>query len=445
MLLYSLMPRGQPSRELLPRLTSNVQLDIDPLPFAQRRGLIAVSLMAFLSFFATLSLLSFITYRLIFWRKNYQRYIGYNQYIILIYNLILADFQQSLAFMICVKWIATNKIESGTAACFLQGLWLQIGDPGSGLFVLAIAFHTFLLVVWGYKMSHKMFVSFVVGVWGFIAIMTIIPLATYGADVFVPSGAWCWINEEYETVRLWTHYIWIFLAEFGTVCLYAIMYFQLRRQISASSILGNSQLESLKRLRRVVGYMTIYPIVYIVLSLPLAAGRMSTANGNTPSITFFCCAGKSDIPHTQLLGMFSKATAANILKGAIITSSGLVDVVLYTLTRRNLIIDSEPSADRSYNKFASSRGRHGDGNHLTTITAADPKNRTQLGGMHDTDLDRHGSTDNIVQPVEMGPMGKVYQETTIEITTEPAYPSEGASERSSKEDFNDAPSRMWKR
>lgn len=308
LLLYNLMPRGQPSGgELLPRLTGNVKVDIDPLPIAQRRGLIAVSVMAFLSFIATLTLLSFITYRLIFWRKRYQRYIGYNQYIILIYNLILADFQQALGFMICVKWIATDKIKSATAACFLQGLWLQIGDPGSGLFVLAIAFHTFLLVVWGYKMSHKMFVSFVVGVWVFIAIITIIPLAAYGADVWVPSGAWCWINEEYETVRLWTHYIWIFLAEFGTVCLYAIMYFQLRRQIAASSILGNSQLESLKRLRRVVGYMTIYPIVYIVLSLPLAAGRMSTANGHTPSITFFCCAGKSDIPPLSVPGNIFKS------------------------------------------------------------------------------------------------------------------------------------------
>jgi hypothetical protein len=136
--------------------------------------------------------------------------------------------------------------------------------------------------------------------------------------------------------------------------------------------------------------------------------------------------------------------AANISKGAIITSSGLVDVALYTLTRRNLIVDSEPSQDHSYNKFASSRGRHGE-NHLTTITAADPKTRTRNGGL-DTELDRDGSTDNIVQPgVEMGPMGKVYQETTIEITTEPAYPSEAASERSSKDDFNEAPSRMWRR
>lgn len=117
-------------------------------------------------------------------------------------------------------------------------------------------------------------------------------------------------------------------------------------------------------------------------------------------------------------------------------------MILYTLTRRNLIIDSEPSNDRSYNKFTS--GRRGD-THLTTITA-DPKTR-KTGADESTAVDRDGSTDNIVQPgMEMGPLGKVYQETTIEITSEPAYPSEGASERSSKDDFNDGTMRtMWRR
>lgn len=287
------MTRSSPSEgPLARRLTQDPALDIHHLGIGQRKGLIAVAIMAFLSFVATAGLLIFITYRLIFWRTQYKQYIGYNQYIILIYNLILADFQQSLAFLICIKWIVSDDIESGNAACFLQGLWLQIGDPGSGLFVLAIAFHTFLLVVWGRKMSYRLFITFVCGVWAFILLIVIIPLAMYGADVYVPSGSWCWINVEYESVRLWTHYIWIFVAEFGTVCLYAVMYFQLRRQIAQSSILGNKQLNSLKRLRRVVGYMTIYPIVYIIVSLPLAAGRMATANHNVPSATFFCIAGK---------------------------------------------------------------------------------------------------------------------------------------------------------
>lgn len=165
-------------------------LDIDPLPSAQRKGLIAVTVMAFLSFIATLVLLLFITYRLVFWRSNYARYIGYNQYIVLIYNLVLADLQQSLAFLICLKWITENKIEASSAACFLQGFWLQIGDPGSGLFVLAIAVHTFILVALGHKLSHRVFVCGVVGVWLFVAILVIIPLAAHGRFVFIPSGAW---------------------------------------------------------------------------------------------------------------------------------------------------------------------------------------------------------------------------------------------------------------
>lgn len=420
-----LMPRGD-EHSLAARLTSSAELDIDPLPENHRRGLIAISVMALLSLIATATLLSFITYRLIFWRGSYTRYIGYNQYIILIYNLVLADFLQSLGFIISLRWIFIDKIKSGSAECLLQAIWLQIGDPGSGLFVLAIAFHTFLLVVWGYKMSYRAFMCFVVGVWAFVILLLIIPLALHGGDVFVPSGAWCWINQSFETTRLWTHYIWIFLSEFGTVGLYAIMYFQLRRQIAASEILGNSQLDSVKRLRRVVGYMTIYPTVYIVLSLPLAAGRMAAANGDSTSLTFLCCAG------------------------AIITSSGLVDVVLYTMTRRALIIDTEPSQDPSYNKFNSSKGRHGD-THLTTITAG-PKRKMGRGTFND-DHDR--STDNIVSSSphamehhrNMTPIGMVYQETTIEITHEPAFLEEGSSDRSSREEFPSEvpPHHQWRR
>ncbi|PWY69502.1 integral membrane protein [Aspergillus heteromorphus CBS 117.55] len=415
-----------------------VTLDIDPLPSIQRKGLIAVSVMAVLSFIATAALISFISYRLIFWRGSYARYIGYNQYIVLIYNLVLADLQQSLAFLICIKWIAEDKISANTAACFLQGFWLQIGDPASGLFVLAIAFHTFLLVALGRKMSHRVFVCFVIGLWVFVGVLVIIPLASHGRYVFIPSGAWCWISEDYESVRLWTHYIWIFLAEFGTVCLYAVMWFQLRHRIEQSAILGPSHTESLKRLRRVIGYMVIYPIAYIVLSLPLAAGRMATAQGDSPNVAYFCVAG------------------------AMITSSGLVDALLYTLTRRNLILESEPSNDRSYNRFASSKNRKTD--LLTTITADPKANRADISALRKgprkdaDDLEhtvRDGSTDNIVQNsgMELAPLGKVYQHTTIEITHEPAYASEGeGSDQSSKDSSisdtgkaNDTSARMWGR
>ncbi|KAL3463104.1 G protein-coupled glucose receptor regulating Gpa2-domain-containing protein [Aspergillus heterothallicus] len=405
---------------------------IDPLPHDHRRGLVAVFVMAILSTIATLILIGFITYRLIFWRSNYARYIGYNQYIILIYNLVIADLIQSLAFLLCAKWYAENKVQTSTAACFLQGFWLQIGDPASGIFILAIAFHTFYMVALGRKLSYRVFVTIVIGLWVFVAILVIIPLGAHGKDVFVPAGAWCWISEEYEPIRLWTHYVWIFLAEFGTLSLYTVLWFQLRRRIKQSAILGSTHIESLRRLRRVVGYMVIYPIAYIVLSLPLAAGRMATARGDTPGVVYFC------------------------VSGAMITSSGLVDVLLYTLTRKNLILESEPSVDRSYNQFPSGKNR---GDYPLTT---DPRNmRTDISalrtfkGPDEEDLTRDGSTDDIVQTagVEMAPMGKVYQHTTIQITSEPAYPSSSGQDdggRSSGDSLprtgrNSAQGRMWGR
>ncbi|GAD96933.1 conserved hypothetical protein [Paecilomyces variotii No. 5] len=404
-------------------------ITIDPLPEVQRKGLIAITVLATVSVIATLSLLLFISYRFIFWKKSYTRYIGYNQYVVLIYNLVLADLQQSLAFLICAHWVAHNRIDSPSAACFLQGLWLQIGDPSSGLFVLAIAAHTFMMVTLGRKLSHRTFVLCVVGLWVFVAMLVIIPIGSHGGiDVFTPSGAWCWIDDKYETDRLWTHYIWIFLAEFGTVTLYAIMFFQLRRRIQQSAILGNAHMDSLHRLRRVVSYMVVYPLAYLILSLPLAAGRMASARGNAPGMAYFC------------------------LSGAMMTSSGWVDVMMYTLTRKNLIVESEPSHDRSYNVFSNGhKSGGGAGNNITLITVDKKGTRSALRGRDDDDSShaRDGSTDNIVPRGQ--DMGKVYQETTIEVTSEPAYPDDHSG-RSSRDDLPDEPrvpprtatsNRMW--
>src|SRR5436305_12838870 len=34
----------------------------------------------------------------------------------------------------------------------------------------------------------------------------------------------CWISKEYAFERLWLHYFWIFVAMFGTVMLYTLIY-----------------------------------------------------------------------------------------------------------------------------------------------------------------------------------------------------------------------------
>ena len=91
------------------------------------------------------------------WRKYYRIYPGYNQYLLLIFNLVLADFQQSIAFLISFHWIAQNSILAPTAACFIQGWLVQVGDVSSGIWVLAIAIHTWYSVARGRKVEHVRF------------------------------------------------------------------------------------------------------------------------------------------------------------------------------------------------------------------------------------------------------------------------------------------------
>ncbi|PGG98108.1 hypothetical protein AJ80_09580 [Polytolypa hystricis UAMH7299] len=414
--LHSLSPR----RETI--------LAIDPLPRGHRQGLIAVGVTAVLSCITTAIAFIFITHRLIFWRKYFTSYIGYNQYVILIYNLLIADFQQALGFALALEWVRHDSITSASPMCFMQGWLLQLGDPSSGLFVLSIAVHTFATVMMGRKLSNRAFVLCVIGVWAFSVVLVLIPTIRHGRSTYVPSGAWCWIDENYDDDRLWTHYFWIFLSEFGSVVIYMILFFYLRRRVATSATLGRGQKEHLRRLKRVIGYMVLYPIAYIILSLPLAAGRMATASGVRLGIPYFCTAG------------------------AIIASSGFVDVIMYTVTRKALLSDSEASnPDRFYhsNRIQNSL--------LTTTVTVEPKHGRKESNMlrshhrrnglgdEDTRMERDGSTDNIVQPVELTDLRKVYQKTTIEVTSESIVLESDSSPSSSIKDSRSPPQNMWPR
>lgn len=204
------------------------------------------------------------------------------------------------------------------------------------------------------------------------------------------------MTTKHPVLRLWTHYFWIFAAQFFTIFLYAIMFVQLRRRIAESAILGSSHTESLRRLNRVVAYMVIYPIVYTVLSLPLAAGRMASQNGHTPSIPYFCVAG------------------------AMMTLSGICDTLLYTLTRKSVVLESESRTmkDKGYSKFSGSGRKRSTQKHPSSMTMDDKGPVSTVCAAHySTD-----STDAIVpRDIELSPLDQVYQHTTITVTHEPAY------------------------
>ncbi|KAJ5994554.1 hypothetical protein N7451_010278 [Penicillium sp. IBT 35674x] len=394
----------------------------DPLKGSDRSLFIAMGVIALCSLGSTLGLLSFLTYRFVYWQRYYKHPLAKNQYVVLIYNLLLVDLQQAIAFTISLYWVSRGSVHFGEAACYLQGWWIQTGDPGSGLFVLSIALHTGFVVLRGRQLPWNIFVYCVIALWVFILILGFIPIGLYGSKAFVISEAnWCWISPLHEDERLWGHYFWIFLSEFGTVVLYAVMFIYLRRRMGQAKMLRRGQQESLHRLNRVVVYMVIYPLVYLVMSLPLAAGRMASARGNSPSKTYFGVAG------------------------CLMALSGFMDVAVYTLTRRHLLIDTEHSTtDHNYDNTDSQWQTN-----ITTNVGSRSRTRKpfKMGSKLGSRFRRSqvaekdntanpfegGSTEDIVakNDMEMSNFGGVYQETTIEISHEPVSEIE-AEERSAR-------------
>jgi hypothetical protein len=177
-------------RHILEKRYVAYQNSLDPLTPVYRTGLTAVSIFAMMSLISVTVLLIFITHRLISWRKHYREYVGYNQYIILIYNLLLADLQQAIAFAMSFHWLRINKIVAPTAPCFLQAWFLQIGDVASGFFVLAIAIHTWLGVVKGYKVPYRWFIVSILGLWAFALVLTVLGPAIYQERYFARAGGW---------------------------------------------------------------------------------------------------------------------------------------------------------------------------------------------------------------------------------------------------------------
>ena len=163
---------------------------MDPITPTFKAGLIPIGLFAMMSLISVSALIGFITWRLISWRKHYKQYVGYNQYVILIYMLLLADFQQAIAFSISFHWLRLGKILAPTPACFIQAWFLHIGDVASGFFVLAIAIHTWMGVIRGYRMPYKWFVISIVLIWMAALLLTVVGPAMHGNRFFARAGGW---------------------------------------------------------------------------------------------------------------------------------------------------------------------------------------------------------------------------------------------------------------
>ncbi|KAI0974009.1 hypothetical protein F4678DRAFT_394454 [Xylaria arbuscula] len=350
-----------------------------PLPSEVRAGSIAISVFSFTSFIAALTLLIYLTVKLVAWRlgkwspQDHQRKApGHmfssgpikfgpahdaarlagreptvdaislapseitdaprypNQFMVLFLNLLIADIHQAIAFILSTTWVVQDRVAVGTGTCFAQGLFVSLGDLASSLFMSAIAIHTFFSIVYKYRPPHKTLYICIVLVWAFIYLISFLPVAgtlngASSGGFFVRAGPWCWINEKYSDIRLLTHYLFIFISIALSWSLYTAIFVYLRRQYKRGHLD-----EADGKGHHHPGFL-IYPVVYLICILPLAAGRAATMAGKTPSLSYFC------------------------LAGALVASNGWLDVLVFATTRRSLVFahgHEFGSEDTGINTFA---------------------------------------------------------------------------------------------
>ncbi|KAI1479973.1 hypothetical protein K445DRAFT_317575 [Daldinia sp. EC12] len=329
-------------------------------------GLLAIGTLATISLIFTSSLLSFVTWRMITWKSHYTSAVGRNQSVVLIYQLVLADFLQSLGFLISFHWVAERQIIGPNGACFAQGWLIQLGDVASAFFVLAIAIHTTYQVIISRSLSYRTFLYCVLGIWGLAVLLTSLAPIIGGRFVFQRAGVWCWISSDNEGLRLSLHYIWIFIVEFGSILVYATGFYYLFRVKRSDKIIVPAR--SAETMRKARTAMLAYAMVYTILSLPLAAGRMASMSNNQLSDEYY------------------------LFAGALFTCSGWVDTVLYTFTRRALLFDE-------LNVYGRRTGAHVEsGNHNK-----------------EPGFQRQSSTDSILANNGFGSIGGIKMERTVKV------------------------------
>jgi len=183
-------------------------------------------------------------------------------------------------------------------------------------------------------------------------------------------------------------------SEFGNVLIYLTIYTILLTRIRS----GYYTPEEAKRVKSISNLMVVYPLVYVLCTIPLASARMAAMSGNPPSLKRLC------------------------LAGAMITSNGWLDVLLYTVTRRIMIFSDEPPADSNgidtFATFWTEKPRRFGGE--TTIQALHSHKRSRARSRV-TLPSSSDSSDDLCFSVSGKDIKLV---TTTEVRSEPAAPED---------------------
>ncbi|KAI6028215.1 hypothetical protein EDC04DRAFT_158510 [Pisolithus marmoratus] len=251
-------------------------------------------------------------------------------------NLMIFDLIQAVGGLMSTKWIAEVKVYSSPFctvqgilsfpfldAChsFHAGLLTHVGDVGVALSTMAIALQILQVLVLRRESPPKFALLILAIVWLAILVLVVVPNVVQH-NIYGPTGYWCWIDRN-TVERIGLDYLWMWLAAVLDIISYLSLALVMRRCALADgnklrwwgkqesrSILDG--LETSAESVRVV-QMLFYPLVYVIIVLPISAARFSQFRGH-------------DVP-----------LAVTTFTDTLFALSGLFDTILYAFTRPRMI------------------------------------------------------------------------------------------------------------
>jgi len=239
-------------------------------------------------------------------------------------SLLVSDLIQAIGSILNAHWISQRAVEVGSL-CSAQGVLKQIADVSTAVWTMVIATHTFCLLFLELKSSRFTLIATLISGWSGIAAVVIAGPAAMDTVHHGPfygiSGYWCWIGPHWNGSRVGLDYLFMFMAAFFSFLLYMAIFLRMRgniivegRRISfrikKAAPWRGKQFES--QALTIARQMLLYPVAYTILILPIAASRFSAFAGE-------------DVPF-----------GVTVFSAAVFLLSGIVNVTLFTMTRRIL-------------------------------------------------------------------------------------------------------------
>ncbi|KAI6119804.1 hypothetical protein F5141DRAFT_35339 [Pisolithus sp. B1] len=315
----------------------------DQFDLGVRAGMTVIVVASAASALAVGGVLLYIVYSAVTIQRNASRRWSTDTHIHYYFlNLMVSDLIQAVGGLLNIKWIVEASVYpcpfctvQGISALLLleirlslfAGFFKQVADVGVALSTMAIALHMLQVLVLGWRSPPKFALLILAIIWLSILILVVVPNVAQH-NIYGPTDYWCWIDGG-TAEQIGLDYVWMWLAAVLNIISYLFLVLVIKRVVLAD---GNSfrwwgkqersvpqaaetSAESVKAIQ-----MFFYPLVYIIVVLPISAARFSEFRGH-------------NVPF-----------AVTAFADTLFASCGLFDTILYALTRPRLM-PRRPSQD----------------------------------------------------------------------------------------------------